>query len=254
MDDSNKIPDLIIQLSDGLSNHIKASARYWMALALISVITIVSIVPEASNTVINSNNTVTLPFGFGDINQNYFYPFSAVLISLLTISFGASQAQMIRARKLANTVLRATYKDINFSGDIDLRDAFDVINATSINRTAPLAQLILGSHQFYPSKDKQPIIRKIIAITYQAALKTASYLVIYLLPFYALYISFIYGELLNSGNSTLVMPFYFLWVVSGLATLILLQLLCLEIIYSFSAFKRIFNLQNNSEKEQINGV
>lgn len=239
MDSSNKIPDLIIQLSDGLSNHIKISARYWMALALVSVITIISIFPESSNNTSTSANNVLLPFGIGHIDKNYFYPFSTVLISLLTISFGAAQAQMIRARKLTNSVIHATYHDINLTGGVDLRDVLDVINTTSISRTAPLAQLILGRYQFYPSKDKQPIFRKFVAVTYQAILKITSFLVVYLLPLYGLYISFEYGGLFNSGNSIVGLPLYFLWIIACLATLIIFQLLYLEITFAIKAFRQI---------------
>jgi len=242
MSTSSKIPDLIIQLSDGLSNHIKTSARYWMALALVSVVTVISIFPESKNTIITTNNSVLLPFGIGDINKNYFYPFSAALISLLTISFGAAQAQMIRARKLTNTAIRAIYKDANLAGGIDLRDALDVINATSINRTAPLAQLILGKYQFYPTKDNQPKLRKFFAVCYQSILKLSSYLVVYLLPLYALYIAFVSGGLFNCHGNIIGLPLYFLWVVSSLAALIIFQLLYLEIYYAISAIKRIYNV------------
>ena len=240
MSASNKIPDLIIQLSDGLSNHIKTSARYWMALALVSVITVISSFPESGSATITESSNVFLPFGIGDIDKNYFYPFSVVLISLLTISFGAAQAQMIRARKLTNTAIRAIYRDSNLAGGIDLRDALDVINATSINRTAPLAQLILGKYQFYPTKDNQPKIRKFIAVCYQSILKVSSYLVVYLLPLYALYIAFVNGGLFNCHGNVIGLPLYFLWVVSGLATFIIFQLLYLEIYYAASAIKRIY--------------
>jgi len=242
MSASNKIPDLIIQLSDGLSNHIKTSARYWMALALISVITVISSFPESGNPIITESNSVSIPFGIGDIDKNYFYPFAVALISLLTISFGAAQAQMIRARKLTNTAIRAIYRDLNLAGGIDLRDALDVINATSINRTAPLAQLILGKYQFYPTKDNQPKIRKFIAVCYQSALKVSSYLVVYLLPLYALYIALVNGGLFNCHGNIIGLPLYFLWVVSGLATFIILQLLYLELHYAVCAIKRIYGI------------
>ena len=242
MNTSNKIPDLIIQLSDGLSNHIKTSARYWMALALVSVITVISSFPESGNTTIIESNSVALPFGIGGINKNYFYPFSIALISLLTISFGAAQAQMIRARKLTNTTIRAIYRDSNLSGGIDLRDALDIINATSINRTAPLAQLMLGKYQFYPEKDNQPKIRKFIAVCYQSVLKVSSYLVVYLLPMYALYIAFSNSGLFNCHGNVIGLPLYFLWAISGLAIFVLFQLLYLEIYYAVSAIKRIYNI------------
>ncbi len=80
-----KIPDFLIQLTDGLSVHVKSATRYWLALALISVITITSTIPvEPKNEkeVLN----IALPFNLGKINKVQYYPFSAALISLLIIS------------------------------------------------------------------------------------------------------------------------------------------------------------------------
>jgi len=36
----HKIPEIIIQMSTGLSGHIKTATRYWLALAIISIITV----------------------------------------------------------------------------------------------------------------------------------------------------------------------------------------------------------------------
>jgi hypothetical protein len=242
--DMEKIPEFLLQLTDGLSIHIKSASRYWMALALISVITIISTITIQPSTYKHEENatdpSIALPFSLGKIDKTQFYPFSAALISILIISFGSSQAQMIRTRKLINSVLRENNNDTNLPGGIDLRDAFDSISASSINRTVPIAQLLLGEHQFYPAKDNQPKARKVFAVIYQVALKLVSYLVVYLLPAYALYVSFIFGELFCVSNNVFGLPVYFIWFVSLMSMAILFQLLLLELLYAINTVQRIF--------------
>ena len=236
-----KIPDFLIQLTDGLSIHIKSATRYWMALALVSAITITSTIPVKPQHRDQKNDvSITLPFGLGNINKIQYYPFSASLISLLIISFGASQAQMIRTRKLINLVLRENIEKPLLPGGIDLRDAFDSISVSSINRTVPIAQLLLGEYQFYPAKDKQPKLRKVIAVLHQVILKIVSYLVVYLLPAYALYSSFVFGNLFCVSSGIFGLSIYFIWFVSFAAITILLQLFLLELSYAFNAIHRIF--------------
>jgi len=209
-----EIPEFIKQLTEGLSNHIKSASRYWLALAVVSLVTIstsiTSITPDTSTGGINPKKAaaieqpISLPFSLGKIRKNQFYPFSAALMSILIISFGSSHCQSIRSRKLINIALRDTKDLVKLPGGIDLRDAFEAISTNSINRTVPIAQLLLGKYQFYPDKENQPFFQKYLALIYHIVLKLITYLVVYVLPAYALFIAYNEGKLtLKTTNSTL---------------------------------------------------
>lgn len=238
------IPEFLIQMTNGLSNHIRTAPRLWLALAVISIATISfsgKTVDTTSQESI-SKTTVSLPFNIGEISKKQFYPFSASLLSILIISFGAAQSQSIRSRKLVNKALREMEKHIKLPGGCDLRDSIDVILVNSINRTVPLAQLLLGKYQFYPQKNKQPRLIKVIAVAYQIILKLLSYLVVYALPAYALYLSFHIGELFVTTNNLWGIPIFFLWFVAGIGSIILIQLFILEIIYAVTSICKIFSV------------
>lgn len=245
---NDAIPEFLIQMTTGLSGHIKSASRLWLGLAIISIVTISSTIniqelkePE-QNISQKTNKEISLPFSLGKIHRNEFYPFSASLLSILIIAFGAAQAQSIRSRKMLNKALREMKTIIKLPGGCDIRDSIDVISVNSINRTVPLAQLLLGKYQFYPEKNHQNCILKFIAVLYQIVLKLVSYLVVYCLPGYALFIAFYYGKLFEKTTTLWGLPIIMLWFVAIIGAVILIQLLLLEILYAVQSVGKIFNI------------
>jgi hypothetical protein len=221
---------------NGLSNQIKSANRIWLGLAIISILII-------SFQVDVKSESVSLPFGLSKISKNDFYPFSASILSILIISYGAAQSQSIRSRKLINRALREIKEKTSSLKTCDIRDIFDVLAIPSINRTVPLAQLLLGKDQFYPEKDAQNKFLKVLCYFYQIILKLVSYVVVYCLPAYALFIAFLNGKLFDHKTPFIGMPIELMWLVSGVAVIILTQLLCLELMYAIEATKKIFNIE-----------
>lgn len=240
------IPEFLILMINGLSNHVKSANRMWLSLAIISILTISFTVnlkyptDKTNQKQPEKTATISLPFQLGKVSTNDFYPFSASLLSILIISFGAAKSQSIRSQKLVNKVLREIKESITLPGGCDIRDCFDVIAVSSINRTVPLAQLLLGKYQFFPEKENQNIYLKIVAFFYQAVLKIVTYFVAYLLPGYALYIAFFNGKLFEKTTLFWGVPIFVLWSVSGVATIILIQLLFLELKYGVESIGNVF--------------
>ncbi|BBO79638.1 hypothetical protein DSCO28_02040 [Desulfosarcina ovata subsp. sediminis] len=241
-ENNNVIPEFLIQLTTGLSGHIKSASRLWLGLAIISIVTISFTINTQELREQKINKEISLPFSLGKIHRNEFYPFSASLLSILIIAFGAAQAQSIRSRKMLNKALREMKTTIKLPGGCDIRDSIDVISVNSINRTVPLAQLLLGKYQFYPEKNHQNCILKIISVLYQIVLKFVSYLVVYCLPGYALFVAFYYGKLFDKTTTLWGLPIIILWFVATVGAVILIQLLLLEILYAVRSVGKIYNI------------
>jgi len=65
--------------------------------------------------------------------------------------------------------------------------------------------------------------------------------VIYVFPIYALYISSSGSGLFSTHATHWGIPVYFFWLVSGVALILLVQLLILELVYAFQSFKKALN-------------
>jgi len=241
----HKIPEIIIQMSTGLSGHIKTATRYWLGLAIISIITVLPTTIDSGVT--NKQSTeqkitqIELPYGLGKVNQKDYHPFAVALISILTIGFGSAHCQSIRSRKLVNQTIRKIKSSTSIPEGLDLRDLLAVINTSSIQRTAPIAQILLGKYMFFPEAINRPNWLRLISIFYQLILKIISYLVIYVFPIYALYISSSGSGLFSTHATYWGIPVYFFWLVSGVALILLVQLLILELVYAFQSFKKALN-------------
>jgi len=255
MEENNKaIPEFIVQLSNGLSNQIKTTNRFWLALALVSIITISTGSISFKNKQVDCNvgtkqslkniDEVKIPF-IGEIRKDQFFPITASFISILIISFGILHSQTIRSKKLIDIALKDESKDqfIKLPQKIDIRDALDVITASSINKTAPLSQSLLGKFQFHHQAQLQSNICRRLLLIYNFMLKLIVSLLIYILPLYALWTAYDNGCLFHFSVEVLNIPVIALWVISFFSVIIMAQLLCFEISFIFSNLLRNWKIK-----------
>jgi len=229
---NQNVPEILKDLSSGYSNHNKFVNTHWFAIAIISILILMP--GQESSTAIN------LPFNIGQVKNTDFYPFAAVLLGLLIISFGSIQIRSVRTKKLIEKVIcEIKEKDGNIYG-IDLRDIFDSIIEPSIFRLAPIAQFIRGKYQFFHNSENCPKYLKILSTFYFFILKLISYLVIYFLPFYAMLKCYQLGDLLSTKYQLMNIPIVIIWAIDFLSLIVLLQLFISDFTFFIKSLKNIY--------------
>jgi hypothetical protein len=232
---SNKIPELFRQLSEGFSKQQKFAANCWIALAVVSTLTVM---PKPMN------GSVKLPFFLTEVPIGDFYPFALVLLSLFVISYGSATCQAVRARMLIQKYIDKSRHKFLSPAQLHIQDIFDSIVPANINRVAPLAQILLGKHQFFSEIAERPVGRLIISVIYFILLRLVGILVIEIFPFYALLVAFFKGNLFSCVAKPWNIPVYFFWFLSFVAFLVLLELLCLDVAYALRSIGRICSSQS----------
>ena len=220
---------MLKQLADGMSIHTKASVHYWLALALVSALTVIPGPQEDS---------VKLPFLSVEASARDFYAFAFILISLLLLGYGSANCQMIRTRLLAQQYIDNTTKKFLSPGDIHIQDILDSIMSPSINRVAPLVQILQGKEQFYTQRRKHAG-GSMILVAYFTILRLVTLLAVYVFPGYALIFAF-----LNSGMSRLSaaiwnIPVCVFWFVGIVAVVVLAQSFIIDVAYFVRSACRI---------------
>jgi hypothetical protein len=231
------LPDYLLKLAEGFSTQTKTASKFWLVLAIISLIVIM---PSQVTT------SIKIPFELGTIKQSDFYPFSAFLISVLIIGFGSAHVQSIRSRVLIQRIID-NQKDKYLPGKVHLRDFIDSIVSPSISRTAPLAQYLRGKHQFFPESTHSPKFINYLSSSAYILLKIATLLVIYIAPTFALFKALINGNLFLLFNHSCGIPNIVFLFISLIALLILLELLSSELLYTITSIRHIIKKENDSE-------
>jgi len=229
-------PEYLLKLAEGCSTYAKVASKYWVACALVSIVTL-----SAKST---SDTTVKLPFDLPELDKTEFYPFAFVVIGVLLIAFGSATSQAIRARQLINRVIYRQESKIIFNGDVYLQDILDVVLYPAINRVAPLAQVLQGKKQFFPEAEKLSRIQRYSALIYYVLLKLAATFVVYGLPGYAMLSSFQYSN--NHLGRLWNIPFAFFWVLGIFSLVTLSTLVGMDLKYTWNV---IIKLANRSKKK-----
>jgi hypothetical protein len=254
-DSTPTVPDLLGRLAEGFSQQNRIATSYWIALAIVAAL---SLIPSPLS------GKIALPFLSVEVSTADFYPFATILISLLIVGYGSSNVQVTRTRRLVHKYLdskRKSGEEFIVPATIHLQDVFDSITTPSINRVAPLAQILQGQNQFYPEASKRSLLRSIIASIYFVLLRGVGMLTIEVFPGYALAMAFLKGNLIVPGSNPWGIPVIFFWAVGAVAYIILIQLLVIDVLFGIRSVKRICagsiksdeasgNVNDNSHQEK----
>jgi len=222
------IPDFLVKLVEGCSTYNKVSTNFWLAIALFSII---SLSPTKTDT-----GTIKMPFDLGEFSQTDFYPLTFLIISLLIICFGSTFSQAMRTRKLIQRTIDDIKDEQIFKGNIYLQDIIDAIIHPSLNRVAPLAQILQGENQFFPEALKRSRNQKIRLSVYYILLKSITWIVLYFFPAYSLIISFSRSNLFK--DVTWHIPPFFFYIVGLFAIFILSQLFISDILFAKNVIRK----------------
>ena len=229
------LPEYFYKLIDGHSTHSKQTGKFWISLAIISILTIIS----SSGT----GSTINLPFGIGPVSRVDFFPFALLAISIFIIGFGSSHIQAVRVTKLIHRVIKDN-EDDPYIGGIHIQDFFDSVVTPSFNRVAPLGQILQGKYQFFPEAKQIPKYLKVLGYSYYLVLKFITFIVMYAFPFYALKISYSNSILANGDASLLGIPIIILKIFGIIGALVLLQLLIVDVLFVIRVTKRLLGLKD----------
>jgi hypothetical protein len=229
------IMDKINRLIDALSRQANFTNKIWLILAFVSVISIMPI-DNTSNKCSNTDNLqykMALPFDLGCVDKKDYYPFTLLLLSILIIGYGSAHIQAFRTRQLIQNYIDNKADDA--LSEKEIKNIVDCSVDSTFNRVGPIAQVILGKHQF-KNPDTIPKNRKYISASFYTILKVATFIIIYLIPMIGLYKSFI-GTLSILDNGTLWLPTSIFWIFSLLALIVILFTLYADFRYLKNGFK-----------------
>jgi hypothetical protein len=233
MEDDKKIPDFLVQLIIGCSTSFKTANNFWIALVTFSVI---AISPTKTN-----DGKYTLPINLGSFQESDFYPLVFTIISLIIICYGSVFAQALRSSKLVYRAVTDLKNSHVFIGNIHIQDVVDAMIYPTINRVAPIAQLLQGKDQFFPEANNRSKIKSFVSFSYYAILKLVTILVRLIFPAYALIVSFIRSKYFS--NSVWQIPSIFFVIIGLFALIIIIQLVLYDIVHIWRIYKRlVFNL------------
>jgi hypothetical protein len=226
------IPDLIKDLAEGHSTQNKLAYRMWTTTAIVSII---AIMPYSEGT-----NAIKIPLINEGVSPQDFYPFTAILISILFISFSTLHAQVIRSRMLLQRAIDAMKNKYLETDNIHIQDALDCILTSNINRVAPLSQLFQGKYQFFPEANKRPKWVRKSTFLYYLVMKSMTLFVVYGLPGVALFRSISKGNLFWASQTSWGLFNFLFYPFFIVAFLSFLQLAYSDIKYMFIVFKRLY--------------
>jgi hypothetical protein len=126
-------------LAEAVSTQAQVSNRTWLGLITVAVIALLPRIPEPKTP-----SELSLPFGFGNVDATFYYLILFGVLVVLTVAFVAAHAQQVRAGKLAQDFVSSiALDDFAFAG-MQPRELYDMLRTPSLNRVAPLAQLLRG--------------------------------------------------------------------------------------------------------------
>jgi hypothetical protein len=242
LNDSEDQGKLVSQLAAAVSLQAQVANRMWIAMTSVAVFAILphskDSVPIAGPSIkVPPPNTVSLPFGFGDVPESLFYPIIFIFLVVLTIAFASAHAQQVRAQKLAQSRIDSM---ASWSGELHPRDLFDMWRAPSLNRVAPLSQSFLDAHQFWKDADLCPARLGKVRSRYYSLLKFVSLSLYFGVPGIALLLA--YQKI--HVNWWMQALFLFAGLLAGFT---LLQVALGDIVYAHKIFKKFLPKTSSSE-------
>jgi hypothetical protein len=233
---STKMPEHLLKLVEGLSTYNKVVIQFWLAIAFFSILAI-------SPTF--DNDKVKMLSALPDLPKEQLYPFAFVVICILIIGFGSAVCQAFRSRKLMQRVIDVNEKKYIVQDKIFLQDIIDSMSYPALNRVAPLAQILYGQNQFFPDTKNVSKSRRILVRVYYTLLKTFATIIMYGLPIYALLVSILS---MYCKDRVWGLPIWIFWALGVFAVGILIELLIVDINYTFGVWKHL-----GTPKEKILG-
>jgi hypothetical protein len=224
-DGKNTIRDEIREHIAAVSTQAQLANRFWLGLMTIVVIVLL---PKPTN--------LEFSIGFGKVSladAASFYLFLFLMLIVLTIGFSAAYAQNMRTQQHAQGFINNVASDPASHGWAHPREQLDMLRYPTLNRVAPLAQLLKGRYQFFPQESHCPFPLRLLAVVYYFLLKLTSMLVYFGLPVFALWLAY------KNTNP----PDALRWLlVSGgvLASLTLLQVFVTDSFYALKALRAIW--------------
>lgn len=170
-------------LADAISIQVKTANRSWY---IVMTIALLVLFPPAK--VAQSDVGIQLPLQLGTVDAVSFYPVVFAVFSVLIVAFAAAHAQSYRAVKLAQMAIEKHNNELSMG--IDRRDLFDMLRIPSVNRVAPLSQLLRGKYQFWFQANNTPCWRQIVSGFYYIVLKVVAAVVYWALPGYSYWIAY----------------------------------------------------------------
>jgi hypothetical protein len=171
---------LVSELAGAVSTQAKVANRAWLSLITGALF---AVLPRAQDP---KNGNLSLPWNIGEVDPRWFHAIAFFILVVLAISFASSHAQQIRAQKLTQAVISSLAKVQDPDEAVHPRELYDMLRTPSLNRVAPLAQLLRGKYQFYASSGRCPGWLCVLSVLYYGIVKFVSFVVFYLLPMWAL--------------------------------------------------------------------
>ena len=215
------------ELASAVSTQAQVANRAWLALTTVALVATIPHVPK-------ENGNLALPFGLGDVKPAVFDTVALSILVVLSIAFAAAHAQQIRAQKLAQRELDSLPNEAPSGGGLHPREMFDMWCLPSLNRVAPLAQLLNGRYQFFPESPNCPAWRRRVTVAYYVLLKVASIVVYYGLPGWALWQA--RGSIRYSGGVGLILV-----LGSFIAGVALVQVFLSDVEYSSRVIRHLWS-------------
>jgi hypothetical protein len=177
--------DRIKVLAAAVSTQAQASNRAWLGLLSVAVLTLLPRVPNTGQPC-----EPVLPLGLGPVDRAWYYPILFMILVVLTVAVSVAQAQLVRAMKLAHSFLKSLAGESPTVLGMHPRELYDIMRLPSLNRVAPLAQFVLGAHQFHATASSRSRLVKLRSEIAYAALRLVSMTVYYTLPTAAIWRAF----------------------------------------------------------------
>ncbi|OGU57883.1 MAG: hypothetical protein A2V66_17580 [Ignavibacteria bacterium RBG_13_36_8] len=231
------ITENVKQLAEAVSTQTKVANKTWLTTMIVALLILF---PPINKD--NPQDNVTLLFNIATVNATIFYPVVFAVLSVLIVAFSSAHAQAVRAQKLAHKSLNKINTSALFG--IHPKDYFDMAQSASVNRVAPLAQLVRGKFQFRDNSNSCPKWLILLTSIYYLFLKIIAAVVFLLLP------AFAYWKAYQAAIDTQNVPN---WSIIFLAIIGFSSL----IVVAISDFQYVINtfgvllgtLKNNSESK-----
>ena len=181
----NEMIEKVKVLAEAASMQARVANRTWLGLLTIAALTLLPRGPKAGQPC-----EPVLPLGLGPVDPFWYYPTLFMILVILTIAVAVAQAQVVRVQKLAQSFLRSLAGQSPTVLGMEPRELYDMIRLPSLNRVAPLAQFLLGEHQFHATSSGRSRQDKIWSEIAYLPLRLVSMAVFYLLPTFALWHAF----------------------------------------------------------------
>jgi hypothetical protein len=217
---------LVQELAAAVSTQAEVVNRSWLALMTVALFGVLPRIP-------GHDGNVSLPLNLGEVDPGWFHSVVFAILVVLTIAFAAAQAQQVRALKQAHAVIDSMVTGSKLPDDVHPRELFDMCRLPSLNRVAPLAQLLRGRYQFFVNSRDCPAWLRAASVGYYALLKLASLVVYFGLPSWALWAA--YRNIPPAGRIGC-----FLAVGGALAAVTLLHVLVSDVWYAANILRYLW--------------